>query len=1399
MTAVVTRRRLAPSVSEFRRRAPVLGALALVTMATAVPVVQLGTSGEGHAAGSQISGSVAAPSAGEVSPVCTAPDPTTVLGPSPTLPSNPTSTLVSPPGGVVAFTATASNLYVNTGSQLIVYTLSGSEVRSFGLPGAFANGEEPTQPVVDPSGNIYLGSYYGQVVDKFTPTGALAWSVDPSGGHPVGLFPIGTGASFGIGVSLVEHPGSSTKLAIADGSSAGSFPLFDDFGYVTQAPNGDDLFTETSSSVSHNNDVGYVETVSPSGTVLATFGAGRSEGQGAKTGSGTQFYYPGEAAVGPDGTIYTADPLSTIEATSPQGYLQGTTTLGGSLQMGGSSFFLEGGTFYFQGGPPFDRSAENISIVPLSVVSDYLHAVSAPNDSLGWGAGISTPEPGNYFPAGTTPTLSANFDPWWAEDAGHLEVSYSIEDQSSLTAETVPPATFVPLPQAASALASVPLPVPASETGPGPYLVQASLYDTSTSPPTRLGTTCLPYTVGATGDGLDLSSLPPGAGSGGPSDPRGVALNAELGLNGLRALSFSWSTFLPHCNAGAPVAATCGPGAMDFSQAPNSYFQAAALAAADHVTYWVQVSGGDAVSSALVQNGWWQGDVAALVSYYSRVPAGCSPCAPVTNWEPWNEANNTGWSNAAAYVSQVLAPFDAAVKSVEPGATSTVIGGSTLEPSLSWWQSLIGAGGLADMDVAAIHPYTGNNDSWEEDGMQNQVAQLESALGSKPLWFTEVGWWSDGDYNYLGQADTVARALIWTKALHIPVWNYFFDEGSWGNDGISFSLLQASSTDDYVKPSALALMEASSELAGRTLTSMPQTGIPQSYEADFSAASGGSTRLAAVWTDGLPVTAQVSVTAPGGGTVPVTVVSEYGAATSSTVVSGEVYGLPLSSSVRYVLYPAGDAISVTPTAPYGQNLALSSAGAQATASSGNPWDAIAGLQWGAGLGWSSNTGDETPSLTVTLPGTPTIDRIVLDTQSNGSTAASLRDFTVSVDEPGIGWQTVDTTTRSYRSHELEIDLAPTAATGVRVAVSEVNFGGYYGGGIPPWWNPADTEPAFLHALQVYAGTAPVSQLQGGGLTPLTTGGSGGTTTTTTSTSTTTTTSTSTTSTTTTTEPSTTTTTTEPPTTTTTSEPSTTTTTRPSGSGHHGGAPEGYWLATDTGATYGFGNHKSLGPTRLPPLARPVVGMAAHRAAGYWLVAADGGVFNFGRARFYGSAARLRLRVPVVGIAATPGGGGYWIVTASGVVFPFGNARLYPPSGSHALTGAVVGMAATPDGRGYWLVTSTGTVRPYGDAAFEGPVQTVPLHAPIVGMARTADGRGYWLVGADGGVFNFGDAPFKGSGAGYRFTAPVVGLAPTRDGHGYWLATAEGGVFSYGDAVYKGSGANRAGRVFVAIW
>ncbi len=1344
-------------------RVGALGTVALVVAAT----VGAAVAGQAQAAGPvpQIAGSPAAPTASEVSPVCTTTTPSTALGPATAVPAHPTSTVVTPKGGVVGFSATATDLYVDTGTRLVTYTTAGTTVSSFALPAGFTgSAAEVSEPVVDPTGDIYLSSYYGTAVDKFSPAGALLWSVDPGAGNPTDVFAVGSGATAAVAVSIVQDPSASLVLDPDTGAVTGSFPLVVGVdGFVTTESDGDLLYSAN----------GYVETVSPAGAVLATFGAPHIEGDDQHTGSGTQFYYPAQAVQGPDGTIYTADPLHTVEATSPAGILQGTTTLGGALDFGGWDFALVGSTFYYQSGPPFDAAADAVSSFPLTSLQTFLSAAQAPSDSLGWGAGLSTPVTGNYFAPGSTPSVDATFDAWWVSLAPHLELSYTVEDTTSLSDETVPTPTVVPLPTTAQGLASIPITIPAADTAPGPYEVQAALLDSSTAPPTTLGTTCLPYAVGAPGDGLDFATLPAGTGSGGPTDPRGVALNAQLGLDSLRSGSVvDWASLLPTCDPSSPTTATCGPSALTFASAGTGPFRAAELAEQDHVTYWIQVSGGEPVPTALVDAGLWEADVAALVAHYATVPAGCGACAPVTDWEAWNESNDTGWPNGATYVAKVLAPFDAAVKSVLPGTTSTVIGGSSLEPDVGWWKQVIAAGGLSDMDVAAIHPYTGSNDSFEEDGMPAQVRQLQALLGGTPLWFTEVGWWSDGDYNFLGQADDVARSLIWERALGVPVENYFYDEGSWGNDGVSFSLIQADQSVDYVKPAALATMATTQVLAGRPYLSMPPTGIPQGYRADFGPTVGGSTRVSAVWTDGLPVTASVTLTSPGGSTDPISVTTEYGDTTTTQVTSGTAYGLPLSDQVAFVTYPSDDTLTVGPTESFGTDLAASASGATATASSGDASAAIDGLPAGYGLGWTSGPDDPTPSLTVTLAGPSTVDRVVVDTQSMGSVAPGLRDYTLAADEPGTGWVTVATETGQYRDHEALLTFAPVVASALRLAVTEIDYGGYYGGGIPPWWPATQRAGAFVHVLEAYAGSGGPAVVSGADLPPLLGGGSGGgtgggTTTTTTTTTTT-----------------------EPPTTTTTTPPADQTGTPGGGRGRTRSTSalvQGYWLTTRDGGVYPFGDAPGLGSAADLTLSRPVVDMAATPdRLGYWMVGSDGGIFAFGDAGFYGSTGALALDRPIVGMAPTPDGRGYWLVAADGGIFAFGDAGFYGSTGGITLDRPIVGMAATPDGRGYWLVASDGGIFAFGDAGFFGSTGGITLDRPIVGMAATPDGGGYWTVASDGGIFAFGDAGFFGSTGGRSINAPITGMQASPTAQGYLLVSQDGGIFAFGDARYYGS-------------
>ncbi len=1001
---------------------------------------------------------------------CGNPAPASTLGPAPVLPTHPTRALISPAGGIVDFVVGNGRIYVESPTELSIDTLQGTSIGHFSLPADLrSTALNVSSLAVDPQGGIYVSDHQTGVLDKFTPTGRMAWAKKVD--HPAGLFSLGKGATFRIAVTPAGA--HTSELLDTSGQPAGTVPVTTGTdGYVTETANGDLLVS----------NAGHVEITNPGGTkVLGEFGSQRIEGNDLRTGGPYQFYYPGQAVQEAGGAIVTADPLTTFEASSSTGVLQATTTLGGHLALAGGYLYEAGSGLYFETGSAF-TSSTSVSTMSRTTLDTYLKAPHPAIDRLGWGAGLSTPAAGNYFAPGSTPTAAANFAPWWAANAKHLRLDYSLWTTADLAVKA-PRQQSIRLPTSGTGLAHVNLAIPSADRAPGPYEMQASLYDTATSPARLIGSTCLPFTVGAAGDHLDLARLPTGVDAGGASDQRGLELNDELGLNGLRSITnIDWTTFLPGCNASSPTEAQCGAGAMTFAHAPSAYFHAAAEAKRLGITYWIQITGGDPVSAALAHHGWWQADIEKLVAYYSHPPAGCAGCAGVQAWEPWNEPNNTGWSTGGSYVAEVLAPFYRGVRAADPHAT--VIGGSTLGITPSWWDQLVKAGGLHDLDVASVHPYPGNNDSLEEWGILSQLRGLQRTLGGTPLWITEIGWWGDGDYNVVNQADSIAQAMVYLRALHIPVLNYYYSEGEAPPGSVSFTLIQTSSgRDDYVKAGALATMTTSRQLADRPYLSMPDTGIPSTYEATFGPRpGGGSTDLAAVWSDGLSTNAAVTVTGRGSGAVPVTIVNEWGKSSSERLVAGRRYRLPVGSEVAFLNYPHGDHLSIGPTEPYGPNLALASAGARASASSGQAGGAISPNTMG--VGWSSSPHDKAPTLTIDLHGHPTINRIIVDTQSVGSTATGLRDYSVSVESPDGRWSVAARVVGQFRNHREQVTIAPRPARAVRIAVTRINYGGYSGGGIPSFTPAGTPGVAFVHAVQVYGGRASVSDVQGRQLPPL---------------------------------------------------------------------------------------------------------------------------------------------------------------------------------------------------------------------------------------------------------------------------------------------------------------------------
>jgi hypothetical protein len=236
----------------------------------------------------------------------------------------------------------------------------------------------------------------------------------------------------------------------------------------------------------------------------------------------------------------------------------------------------------------------------------------------------------------------------------------------------------------------------------------------------------------------------------------------------------------------------------------------------------------------------------------------------------------------------------------------------------------------------------------------------------------------------------------------------------------------------------------------------------------------------------------------------------------------------------------------------------------------------------------------------------------------------------------------------------------------------------------------------------------------------------------------------------------------------------------------GGAPSptgrGYWLASQNGGVFSFGD-AAFGGSITSGNVDNIVGMAANpMGPGYWLVGADGGIFSFGGAPFGGSLPGQSISVSnIVGIAANPGGSGYWLVGKTGTVYALGGA----PAGGSVAPGTVsdiVGMAANPTGPGYWLVGADGGIFSLGGAPFGGslPGQNVTV-SDIVGMTANPEGHGYWLVGADGGVFTLGAGNYFASSAHADSSAPFVGLFASKDVYGYWAFANDGEIFVAPDA------------------
>jgi hypothetical protein len=921
-------------------------------------------------------------------------------------------------------------LYVDHGSSIDTYTAGGIKVGS--IPISWQRTAHSF--AVSPNGEVFVQRYPYDLV-KVNVLGQATWSHAQS--HQVdGVFGHQLGSTWVVGAVARGH----ARFYDAAGHLVGQRQLSG--SAFTDAPDGGLVTT----------DGRYVRKYDAQLRPRFRFGGA---GQGTKPAAGQwDFYLLGAAAQISGGRYLVADAGRGIELFSPSGILLGTLPdVNVGLLTQASPIQVGSNTAYFNNGGPFTQTQQLVSLPLDSMIRQALQA-HAGDPQLGVGAGVRTGTVGAYLPAGSAPHMTAVFDSWWTQLHG-LRLRYTIRDRGQVEAGRGGKTRWVNL-TSTRIRHGVSLRLTARK--PGPYQVDVRLFQGKTN----VSGQCLNYAVGAPGNRLDLRTLPGGADAGGVTGPRGAALADIFGTGGHR-IALDWRRMLPN--------GTAGP--TDFSSYDNEIAAASKDAADRHVLLSVQVGSGGP-ERAFVDNGTWGVRVAQLVLHWK---------SEIHYWEAWNEPNNS-YGPAADYVQKVLAPFHAAVKATDSSAK--VIGGTVLGMDLGYWNGIIAAGGLQDMDIAAIHPYPGHNRSWEEDGFPAAFHALRDLLAAHGaaamrIWITELAWWSNGPGNLFGQGDRTARAQLWMHALGIPVWDYFIPQGTWGNDGVTFSLIEGTT---LVKPSALAAMTERAQTTGRSFTGWLPTGMPHAYAEQFGARRSDRSQVIALWTDDVALPAKLTVQGATTGTL----VDEYGAGHS--VSFHRPLSVTLDGSVRYLRVPASAHVRIRPVGAFGSDVALATTGSVASAtssiSSNPPVKAIDGDSTTAGIGdlagspaWGSAYGDGHPALTVTFAHVRRIDRVLLMTSSVGSVMPGIRSWAVDVRTSSGKWKTVARHSNLFFDRGAVTTFRPIRASAVRIRVLQVNFGGYAGGAQPWFWgkptsstasNPNDYTfgPAIIRELEVYS-------------------------------------------------------------------------------------------------------------------------------------------------------------------------------------------------------------------------------------------------------------------------------------------------------------------------------------------
>ena len=983
-----------------------------------------------------------------------------------------------------SFSFTVYNAVTNSSTPIATFTIA--------IPASEQGQQSKSTFAVDPtSGDVYVGSYavrpgsgpQGDVISRWswTPgtntTATEVWVAHmPTSDYLTGGIYGYTDASSVFRVAGVVSNGSNKYSVTFNGATGAAMANNAVIGSVINV------------STDHSNDIisadsyglgGYVRTYDSTGmTPGVYFGNGSNSNEfGFKYLNAATELSNGEYVVsdGQDGLSFFTHTGSFIGVVADT--LAGDRNTGFiplTNQIGGGNLTVLNGDFYYETGvnDPFTPPHDLIKVTG----SDAANIIAAPQVShFGVGAGMSTTATQNYYPTGTTPVVNVQFDPWWSTTASNYSFEYTVRTTQQVTTSTYSTAgtpTIVPLTTIMAAPDNGTYSLTLPTANPDLYQVNAHIID---SVGNQVGGQCLDYTVGAPGDTYNPATIAALPGN----NQKAVAVASEFNQTLVRQTdSFSLDDCLPGYSASNPptmsTTISCSPSVVADMNA------AADMQASTGVKLEFQITAGSSLDSWLFDNhsnGVWQNLVTQMAQTFSHV----------RYWEALNETENTYTSNGATWIDNVIKPFYNGIKAAN--ANDFVIGGSSAAVN-TWFISAAAAAdggtGLNYMDAYGAHPYTGNNYSWEEEGMVAQIQKNQAIISasshpSLPIYTTESGFWANGDTNdYMTQGNKLIRSLILGTSIGLDN-NYYYYNTETGDDGsgVFWGLIDSQG----INAGGLASITYKHMVKGLAFDGPVSTSTPHTHAYKFGPTANGS-YVYVVWSEDY----NIDVTATLAGGAAMTLTDEYGGPTiaPTTLASGGT--VHLTGSVQYITAPNANALTLAPTESFGTNYAAQSQGGIATddifntpaltssaaattncgpayandsiGDSGYNGDPCSGAPYNSQnqpngtSAWVPLQSDANPYLDIALKsGSPqTINRIYIAGTSIGSDKPGLRGFTVNVSKDGGSTYTpVTTVTNAFWQNNFMVPIGTqTGVTNIRLTNLTYNFNGYGDGSLAIW-------------------------------------------------------------------------------------------------------------------------------------------------------------------------------------------------------------------------------------------------------------------------------------------------------------------------------------------------------------